>query len=115
MHVPDWTVLGSAAEAPAAGTMRAFPLDDGAVVAVARLDDGTLVAFDDECTHEECPLSEGDLEGRRVVCYCHNAAFDLETGAVMRGPAEDPLRIHALDLSEGMLRVRVDPGGEGAR
>lgn len=77
-------------------------------LAVGRREDGTWIAFDDTCTHEECPLSEGDLEGPWVVCYCHNAAFDLETGAVMRGPAEDPIRVYPIREVDGRLEVELE-------
>jgi nitrite reductase/ring-hydroxylating ferredoxin subunit len=93
------------------GRLRAYDLGDRKV-AVAWLDGGALAAFDDMCTHEECPLSEGDLVGPWVVCYCHNAAFELETGAVARGPAEDPIRIYDVRAVAGELQVRLDGAGD---
>jgi nitrite reductase/ring-hydroxylating ferredoxin subunit len=51
---------GLAEDELAAGSMRAAR-PDGAGVAIA-LEDGSFAAFDDRCTHEECPLSHGDLE-----------------------------------------------------
>ncbi len=50
-------------------------------------------AFEVWCTHEECPLTEGWLEGAAVRCACHGALFDLETGVALQGPAEEPIRI----------------------
>ena len=47
---------------------------NGLALAVARLADGSVVAFDDRCTHEECSPSDGDLDGERVVCLCHGSA-----------------------------------------
>jgi nitrite reductase/ring-hydroxylating ferredoxin subunit len=85
--------------------MRAYDLGDERV-AVAWREDGSLVAFDDTCTHEECPLSEGELEGPWVVCYCHNGAFDVETGSVMRGPPEEPLRTYDVRVEDGDLQLR---------
>jgi nitrite reductase/ring-hydroxylating ferredoxin subunit len=108
-----WTTLGVLDGDMPAGSMRAFELDADLAIAAARLDSGELVAFGDTCTHEECSLSEGDLEGRAVVCYCHNAKFDLETGAVMRGPAEDPIRVYEVRLVDGELQVRLEGGGDG--
>jgi 3-phenylpropionate/trans-cinnamate dioxygenase ferredoxin subunit len=92
----------------APGTMCAVSPEGHLPLAVARLDGGDVVVFDDTCTHEECSLSEGDLEGRAVVCYCHNAKFDLETGSVLRGPAEDPIRIYPTRSSEQGLQVRIE-------
>jgi nitrite reductase/ring-hydroxylating ferredoxin subunit len=76
-------------------------------LAVARLGDGSFAAFDDMCTHEECPLSEGELEGDRVVCYCHSSEFDVRSGEVLRGPAVDPLRVYATRVDDGELQVEV--------
>ncbi|MDQ3858623.1 MAG: Rieske (2Fe-2S) protein [Actinomycetota bacterium] len=80
---------------------------DGLELALARLDDGSWVAFDNACTHEECPLSDGDLDGNRIICYCHSSVFDLGTGEVLEGPAEDPLAIYDVRISKGELEVRI--------
>lgn len=106
----DWVTVGGA-EDGRPGRMRAYDLGDGQRVAVAWLESGSLAAFDDTCTHEECPLSEGDLEGPWVVCYCHNAAFEIETGAVVRGPAEDPLRVHEARIVDAELQIRIREDG----
>jgi nitrite reductase/ring-hydroxylating ferredoxin subunit len=76
-------------------------------IALARLDDGSWVAFDNACTHEECPLSEGDLEGTRIVCHCHSSVFDVRTGAVIEGPAEEPLGVYPVRVENGELEVDV--------
>jgi nitrite reductase/ring-hydroxylating ferredoxin subunit len=88
--------------------MRPFRLGDDTVIVLARLDDGSLVAFDDMCTHEECPLSDGDLEGDKVVCFCHSGEFDVRTGAVLKGPPEDPIPVYALREENGELQVQLD-------
>ena len=76
-------------------------------IALARLEDGSWVAFDDACTHEECPLSEGDLDGDRIICFCHSATFDVRTGAVLEGPAEEPLAVYPVRIENGELQVAV--------
>jgi 3-phenylpropionate/trans-cinnamate dioxygenase ferredoxin component len=76
-------------------------------IAIARLDDGSWVAFDNMCTHEECPLSDGDLEGDRIVCPCHSSAFDVRTGAVRHGPAYVPLAVYPVRVQNGELQVEV--------
>jgi nitrite reductase/ring-hydroxylating ferredoxin subunit len=59
------------------------------------------------CTHEECPLSDGELEADRVVCYCHSGEFDVRTGAVVKGPPDDPIRVYELRLDDGDLQIRL--------
>lgn len=82
---------------PAEGVM--VPVDvDGTAVAVARVG-GTLYAFQDECTHAACSLSDGEIDGGHVVCPCHMGTFDVATGAVVSGPPKRPLRTWS--VSEG--------------
>jgi nitrite reductase/ring-hydroxylating ferredoxin subunit len=76
-------------------------------IALARLDDGSWVAFDNSCTHEECPLSEGDLDGDQIVCHCHSSAFDVRTGEVLEGPAEDPISVYPVRVENDELEVAV--------
>lgn len=74
----------------AAGEMRAFDVA-GMKVGVANVG-GQLHAFDDTCTHKGCSLAEGTLLGTTVTCPCHGSQFDVTSGAVLRGPAQTPVR-----------------------
>jgi len=50
---------------------------EGAVpVAVARLGSGRLVVVEDECPHDGGRISDGFVEGERLVCARHN--WELE-------------------------------------
>lgn len=71
------------------GEMRAYEVG-GHRVAVARVE-GDLHAFGDTCTHAQCSLAEGDLEGTVVTCACHGSQFEATTGEVLQGPAQDPV------------------------
>jgi nitrite reductase/ring-hydroxylating ferredoxin subunit/uncharacterized membrane protein len=64
---------------------------DGERVVVARTEDGHA-AFDDRCTHKGGPLSDGALICGIVQCPWHGSQFDVRTGAVRCGPAEQRLR-----------------------
>lgn len=75
---------------PTEGTMGTIEVD-GVTVALARVD-GTMYAFQDECTHASCSLTDGDIDGKHVVCPCHMGTFDIATGAVISGPPMKPLR-----------------------
>jgi nitrite reductase/ring-hydroxylating ferredoxin subunit len=85
-----------------AGELRAARLADGTPLCVGYAD-GRLFAVRDECPHSACPLSNGTLlPGARLECGWHGAQFDCRTGAVLEGPADDPLVRY---------EVRVDDGG----
>jgi 3-phenylpropionate/trans-cinnamate dioxygenase ferredoxin subunit len=77
-------------------------------VSVARVDD-SLYAFDDLCTCSEipCPLSGGLLEGTTLMCQCHGSRFDIATGAVLSGPADEPLNGYEVQEVDGDIRVRA--------
>ena len=80
----------------------------GARVCVGRLG-GSWIAFDDTCTHEECSLAEGELDGAVVVCPCHGSEFDVRTGDVLTPPALEPLPIYEAREDAGALLVRLAP------
>ncbi len=77
---------------------------DGVDVAVAVVA-GTLVAFDDTCTHRACPLSEGVFDERTVTCPCHKSRFDLRTGEPLNGPATEPIRVRRLSVDGEQLLI----------
>jgi len=66
---------------------------------------GRLCATQARCTHRQGPLSEGKLDGTTVTCPWHGAQFDVCTGAVLRGPAKDPLRTYSVSVTAGIGRV----------
>jgi nitrite reductase/ring-hydroxylating ferredoxin subunit len=91
--------------APAPGDLTTVTVD-GKKLGVT-VDDGQAYAFDDTCTHAQCSLSGGEVEDRAVICPCHFAAFDIETGAVRNGPAQTALRCYRAELADGTLTVEV--------
>lgn len=66
---------------------------------------GTLFAIDDTCTHRGCSLGDGKLDGSTVQCACHGSRFDVTNGAVVRGPAEDPVRSYSVHVANGEVQV----------
>ena len=66
---------------------------------------GDLHAFDDKCTHMGCSLANGKLEGTTVTCPCHGSQFDVTTGAVLRGPAQTPVRSRLVQVEGEDLMV----------
>src|SRR5215469_1986910 len=77
-------------------------------ISVARAG-GTLYAFDDLCTcaGQSCPLSGGLLTGTTIMCQCHGSEFDITTGAVVSGPAPQPLNVYDVQVVDGSIRIRA--------
>src|SRR5215472_11190005 len=71
---------------------------------------GSLYAFGDLCTCTggpgtgspgaggSCPLSGGLLTGTTIMCQCHGSEFDITTGAVLGGPAPQPLSVYEVQV-----------------
>ncbi|OFW77405.1 MAG: hypothetical protein A2Z48_11645 [Actinobacteria bacterium RBG_19FT_COMBO_70_19] len=97
--------IASLAEVPD-GEMRAYDLVAGRV-ALAHVEN-EMFAFSDECTHEGCSLAEGVLgeQEETVVCPCHGSEFDLRSGEPVEGPAEDPVPVFAVRVTDGWIEVR---------
>src|SRR6476619_1396811 len=99
-----WHNVG-AAEEQNVGFLRRVEVE-GAAVCLGRTARG-WVAFQDTCTHEECSLADGELEGAVIVCPCHASEFDLRTGDVLCPPALEPLPIYEARVEAGELQVRL--------
>ena len=88
------------------GTMRVFDVG-GTKVNVTNAG-GSLYAFDDTCTHKGCSLAKGKLDGTTVTCPCHGSQFDVTTGAVLRGPAQRPVRSRSVQVEGEDLFVESE-------
>ena len=53
------------------------------------------------CTHQGCTVA---VEGTHLVCPCHGSTYTRE-GAVVKGPAEQPLRRLPSSLRDGVLEI----------
>ncbi|HEV7700119.1 MAG TPA: Rieske 2Fe-2S domain-containing protein [Pyrinomonadaceae bacterium] len=94
--------VGSAKDI-AENQMRVFDVA-GTEVSIANTQ-GELHAFDDKCTHMGCSLAKGKLDGTTVTCPCHGSEFDVTTGAVLRGPAHQPVRSRVVQVEGEDLMV----------
>lgn len=56
----------------------------GAVVAVARLASGRLVVTEDECPHDGGRISDGFVDGDRLVCARHGWELEVRDGRCVR-------------------------------
>jgi len=63
---------------------------------------GVLIAMNPTCTHNGCKVA---LAAAGLQCPCHNALFDAQDGAVLRGPAAHPLdRLNVREL-DGIIYI----------
>ena len=74
-------------------------------ITLGRCSDG-IFAFGDQCTHKGGPLSDGALVGCTVQCPWHGSQFDIKTGRVVAGPAEEKVNIYAIEVRAGEVYVK---------
>jgi 3-phenylpropionate/trans-cinnamate dioxygenase ferredoxin subunit len=83
---------------------------DGPGYIIARVED-RYYAVEDNCSHEDYPLSYGCLDGKRIKCSLHGSWFSLETGEPQEPPAEDAIATFRIEERDG----RPAPAGSRRR
>lgn len=101
-----WIRLASATEIAEDATLRVE--HDGVPVCLAR-SGGQLHAIIDRCTHQDVPLSEGEVEDGAVECFMHGSRFDLATGRVLGPPATEDVRVFPLRVDGDDVYVAIPP------
>lgn len=69
---------------------------------------GGFAATQAMCTHKAGPLSEGTVDDTAVTCPLHGSVFNIWTGAVLRGPAKEPLKTYRVVVDGEIGRVEKD-------
>ena len=96
--------LTSAAAPLGVNQMKLVHVDDQRI-AVGRTEDG-YAAFQDRCTHKGGPLSDGVLICGTVQCPWHGSQFDVHTGEVKCGPAEQKIATYPIDDAHRIARAK---------
>jgi 3-phenylpropionate/trans-cinnamate dioxygenase ferredoxin subunit len=88
------------------GGMRPAATPDGRRFCLVRRG-ADVWALQDACTHQAFPLSAGEADGVRgeITCVWHGARFDCATGAVLEGPAAEPVPVFAVLVEDGEVYV----------
>ncbi|GAA4694238.1 hypothetical protein GCM10023215_34810 [Pseudonocardia yuanmonensis] len=79
-------------------------------VVVTQPVEGTFVAFSAICPHRGCTVRA--VAAGTINCFCHGSRFRIADGAVVGGPAEEPLRRLPVAVAGDEIRVgeEHDPG-----
>jgi 3-phenylpropionate/trans-cinnamate dioxygenase ferredoxin subunit len=106
-----WTPACKAADVPEGTAVRVELGPQGICVVRA---EGDFYALDDNCSHADVPLSEGEVEGTTVECWLHGSRFDLRTGKPTGLPATAPVPVYETTVEDGMVLIHVaGPAGGG--
>jgi 3-phenylpropionate/trans-cinnamate dioxygenase ferredoxin subunit len=107
MRTSTWVEVGRIEDVPPGHAAR-VEIDE-VPVAIFNLD-GEFFCLDDTCSHAEASLSDGDLDTARcaIECPLHGSAFSLRTGDPLSLPAVEPVRVHQVDTSDGVIRIALN-------
>jgi 3-phenylpropionate/trans-cinnamate dioxygenase ferredoxin subunit len=90
------------------------PSDEGIKVTLGRYDvvvarDGDdIYALQDLCSHQEVPLSEGEVADCAIECWLHGSTFDLRTGKPITLPATEPVSTFPVEVRDGEVHIDTD-------
>ncbi|MFL5327693.1 MAG: DUF2231 domain-containing protein [Gemmataceae bacterium] len=101
---------GESADVPGAHDLQAGHMmlvhANGHRILLARLANG-FAACDDRCTHRGGPLSDGTLIGNIVACPWHGSQFDVTTGKVNAGPADQTIKTHEIQINGSRVSIKL--------
>jgi nitrite reductase/ring-hydroxylating ferredoxin subunit len=73
-------------------------------------DGDRIWAIGARCTHQGAPLDRGIVKVGgslvTVTCPAHGSMFNLESGAVVRGPAPAPVVSYEVRITDGTIEMR---------
>lgn len=98
----NWVRVGDEGICPM-GQLKGLMAEGQAIVLTNA--EGTVCALEDKCSHEDYPLSDGELDGGQVVCRYHGARFDACSGARKTLPAVRPVRSFPVEIRDGGIWV----------
>jgi cytochrome b6-f complex iron-sulfur subunit len=73
-------------------------------IVVVRTGESTAIALSAVCTHAGCRVEYSS--GSNIICPCHGSEFTL-TGAVIAGPASQPLQSYPTTVDMNGINVMV--------
>ncbi len=80
----------------------------GEPICLVRVDETTVKAVHDTCSHQEYSLSEGFVDDNDIECALHGSMFNLDTGHPDSLPAVKPIPVYACKVEDGLVWVDVE-------
>lgn len=78
----------------------------GRDICIARVGN-EVFAIEDNCSHQDAALSEGEQSGFKIECWLHGAEFDLRTGAALTPPAITPVKSYPVKVDGNNVIVEI--------
>lgn len=80
----------------------------GEAVCLYRLDDESIHATADRCSHGNASLSEGYIDDGLIECPLHQGCFDIRTGQAVTAPCKIPVRVYPVKVESDTIFVGAD-------
>ncbi len=78
----------------------------GKDICVARVGN-EVFAIEDNCSHQDAALAEGEQTGYKIECWLHAAEFDLRTGEALTPPAVQPIKTYPVTVNGNNVVVEI--------
>ena len=101
----EWVRVASLDECQGNGCVHAATADGLELVLVKWEDE--VFALEDRCSHQDFPLSEGEVEDGKLECVFHGAKFDIRSGKAVQLPAIKPVKTYPAEVRDGEIFVDV--------
>jgi 3-phenylpropionate/trans-cinnamate dioxygenase ferredoxin subunit len=102
----EWVRAAAVADCSADGCLKGIVVG-GAEVVLIRWN-GEFFALEDRCSHQDFPLSDGEVADGRIECVFHGAKFDVRTGKAVQLPAIKPVRTFPVEVRGDEVFVQVN-------
>jgi 3-phenylpropionate/trans-cinnamate dioxygenase ferredoxin subunit len=66
-----------------------------------------VFAIEDNCSHQDAALSEGEQNGYKIECWLHSAEFDLRSGQALTPPASQPVKTYPVSVDGNNVVVEI--------
>lgn len=78
----------------------------GREICVARVGNDVF-AIEDNCSHQDAALSEGEQNGYKIECWLHSAEFDIRTGEALTPPAVQSVKTYKVNVEGNDVVVEI--------
>jgi 3-phenylpropionate/trans-cinnamate dioxygenase ferredoxin subunit len=79
----------------------------GKPLVICHVEKSGFYVVDDVCTHDDGPLSKGELEGTAIECPRHGARFDVTSGKVLCLPAAIAITSYPVKVENDEIQVDI--------
>ncbi len=100
----EWVKVADLGECPPGSLLDVEAGEESIVLANVG---GDLYALENRCSHEDLPLSDGELDGDQLECLYHGARFDVCTGRAVGLPAIKPVPIYDVQVRGQEIFVQI--------